>query len=381
MRLNHPDYIKLVIGTYKKKRANNELSLLLAQPTPGSIRQECYNVYQEGVEKKDEPTLRAFFGPGQHGGIFLDLIKNFDLSKFKPLDKYLKKEGNKGISDRSFELLAWLIGFKHRPFVYGKEVILSEEELSILNDIENNTETELIDRELDDDDVEPPGEGDEQEEAEDILPGAANNTTQDPIGSDIPTSIHEILPRPGPGPKSPVEIKDEKEKEPDETETPENPEKDKEKKRSKRALLYFFLFIICTGGAYIIWQQKQDKQMMAFGNPNTGCMYWTGDHYDTISCTDKQTGRLKLPLDLEKMRNFKRITIEDTITEKSIGILYYIRINGGREYYTAGGNHPVYVTRDLQVLSRYIFDKYLRKQGIPGNGSLAGANKKSITDH
>ena len=133
MRLSHPDYIKLVIGTYKKKRAENELSLLLAQPTPASIRQECSHVYKHRFEKKDEPVLRAFFGPGEHGKQFLKAIENFELAKFKPLDQYLKNDCSRGISDKSLELLSWLIDFKHRPFVYGKEVILSEEEKRMIS--------------------------------------------------------------------------------------------------------------------------------------------------------------------------------------------------------------------------------------------------------
>ena len=373
MRLNHPDYIKLVIGTYKKKRARNELSLLLSQPTPANIRQECANVYRERYEKRDEPALRAFFGSEEHGKKFLEYIQNFDINKFRPLVLYLKKGGNKGITDKSLELLAWLIDFKYRPLVFDREVILNEEELSILSDI--GYEPAVPNTEDDDPDL-PGEENEEEEEEQTTIPfGKTGNTPQDTVEIVNPASKNEISPAPGPVPKNPVEITDEKTKEPEKKEAIENSEKDKEKKRSGRALLYFLLLIIGAGGAYTLWQQRQDKQLV-MGNANTGCMYWAADHYETIPCSDKQSNRLKLPLDLEKMRNFKKITREDTITEKSIGVIYYIRINGGREYYTASGHHPVDMTRPLVVLSRYIYEKYLRKQAITDNDSLAEQNTK-----
>jgi hypothetical protein len=101
---------------------------------------------------------------------------------------------------------------------------------------------------------------------------------------------------------------------------------------------------------------------MAFGNTNTSCMYWAEDHYAEMPCNEERKDRLKLPMDLEKMKGFKKIIQEDTITERSIGKLYYSKIDNKIEYYTKGGNHPIYVTRTLKVLSRYIYDKYLRKQ-------------------
>ena len=90
MRLDHADYIKLVIETYHKKRANNELSPLLAQSTPANIRKACLNTYQQRYDKKDEQVLIAFFGPAELGTQFLNVIQDCETNKFKPLDNYLK---------------------------------------------------------------------------------------------------------------------------------------------------------------------------------------------------------------------------------------------------------------------------------------------------
>jgi len=324
MRLDHPDYIKLVIGTYKEKRAKNDLSLLLSQPTPANIREECSNIYQKGYEKKDEPTLRAFFGPEDHGKKFLGVIQDFPLKKFKPLDQYLKKEGNKGITIKSLELLAWLIDFQHRPYVFGKDVILNEGEISILNDPENKTLIQLIDPESEDDDLLPAGE--EEEENPD------------------PTLINTSFP----GPQLAVQ------------------KNNIETGRSKRTLLLFLLLVVCTGGTYMLLQQKQDKQLV-MGNVNTDSMYWAGDHFDTTPGTGNQNSLHIWPMDSDRLKSFKKITRPDTITDQSIGKVHYLKTNKVLEFFTTGGYHPVYVSRELHPLSRYMYDKYLKPKDTTGN--------------
>ena len=101
-------------------------------------------------------------------------------------------------------------------------------------------------------------------------------------------------------------------------------------------------------------------------------MYWKDDHYEEISCNDERKDLFKLPMDPEKMKNFKMIMRKDTITERSIGKVYYIRIDKRIEYYTTSGNHPVDVTRALKPLTSYMFEKHLLK---PEN-----INKDSVTN-
>jgi len=137
MRLSHPDYIKLVIEAYKKKRSNTDLSLSLAQSTPAKIKRECLYVYKERYDKTDEQLLRTFFGSAEHGRHFLQLIRGFDADKFKPLDNYLKGITEK-TDDKNVELLAWLIDFQHRPYVFDNNVILSDEEKTLIGKSTNN---------------------------------------------------------------------------------------------------------------------------------------------------------------------------------------------------------------------------------------------------
>ncbi len=327
MRLNHPDYIKLVVAAYHKKKVNNELSPLLTHSTPANIRRECLNVYQERYQKKDELMLRAFFGPAEQGRQFLQSIRNFETDRFRPLDKYLKGLTDK-TDDRNLELLAWLIDFQHRPYSFDKNVLLSDEELSIIN-IEGKKGTES------------------QEGQNGLL-------EDEEIPATLPEKEMEKIPD-----QNDEELKD-----------PENIffKNDPKKKISKRAVIVFLILVIGTGGIYALWQQKQDKQVV--GNPNSGCMSWDGDHYVEVPCNTKLQGRLILPMDPETMSHFRKITRQDTITERAIGKIYYIKNNNSIECYTQGGNYPEDFKRTLKLLSRHIFDKYLSKKIISAADSL-----------
>jgi hypothetical protein len=330
-------------------RLNNQLSPLLAHPTPANIRRECANVYQERFDKKDEPMLRAFFGPPKKEGKFLEHIQEFDVDRFRPLDTFLKEEGKKNISDRNIDLLAWLIDFKHRPFSFGMEVFLTEKEHQI------TTEGPVIDP--------------TEDEPNPALTRSSGDVNESGIITGTP-----IIDTQDPPPSKKEEIVVEKEKEGDIIHTIISRIKGW-KKIYKAAVVVFVSLLVSFGGIYL-YSKRDRSEQISFREGNTGCMYWTGDHYDTIPCTENRNGRLVLPIDPEKMKNFQRITREDTITEKLIGKIYYIRINGGREYYTAGGHHPVDVTRTLKVLSRYIFDTHLRKKETSGKESLVESNKK-----
>jgi hypothetical protein len=358
MRLKHPDYIRLIIEACNKKRADNELSPLLAQSTPANIRRECATVYQERYEKKDEPMLRAFFGPEEHGRKFLAAIQGFDIDRFRPLNKYLRNPDENRISDRNLQLLAWLIDFKHRPFVFGMEAILNEEELALIRKGDSQTEAGNEDEEIQIDEeefVNPIEKEETQIEEKEPANPIQNEEVQideDDSAKLIENELHKISEEPK-KPRIPFGILLE-------SSIP---------KGKFRIIIIFFALVICTGGIYTIWREKQNKQVL-MGSISTGCMYWADDHYEAIACNQKRKGTIILPFDEEKMKSFKKITREDTITEWSIGKAYYIKNNNIIEYYTTAGTHPIHVTDSLKVLSRYMFNTHLRKT----------SDKDSLTD-
>lgn len=322
MRLTHPEYVKLVFRTYQLLRSTPEFSPALKQPTPASIRKECMTVYRERPEKKDEAVLRSFFGPAPENKSFLTAIENFPTDGFKAFSNYLKGKAVK-TDDKNVELLAWLIDFPHRPFRFGMDVILNEKEKAILNSDESGGENQLEEM-----------EGAEDDKGENILGQYIPNESKDNI---LPTAGERV-------PVVPINPL---------SEMPSEKMTSMVNKKWGIVGLTIFLMILSVG-VYLLYD-KDDN-----------CMYWADDHYEQVPCNEAPKGRLVVALDEEKLKNFKKITRADTITAWSIGKIYYLKNNGALEYYTAGGNHPVFVTRTLRVLSPYMFNKYL----------LAHANKK-----
>lgn len=339
MRLKHPDYIKLVIETYKHRRANDELSPLLAKSTPARLRKVCLNVYKERYEKKDEKVLKDFFGPAEEGRQFLQLIENFETDKFKPLDNYLKGLTER-TDDTNVELLAWLIDFKHRPQSFDNNVILNDEELALINKPTIDPNEPVIPE---------PGEACVQNNTQTQGTEEWNN---EPVESVVTGSEDPGEPCGKDPAANPAGIK------------------------LKIAAAVCLTLAIVFGGIYMPQQQGPNK--MSLGITNTGCMYWAVDHYEPAPCNDKGKGLL-VPLDEQKMKYFRKITRKDTITEWSIGKLYYIKNNHDIECYTEGGNYPEEPTRTLRVLSQYMFDKYLRKNKPPATDSLNLKDEKAMT--
>lgn len=126
--------------------------------------------------------------------------------------------------------------------------------------------------------------------------------------------------------------------------------------------MIFLIFIICTGAVYAIWQQMK--------NANTVCVYWANDHYEPVSCNEDPKGRIIITMNPEKVRSFRKITREDTITNWSVGKIYYIKDSNTIKLYTGAGSYPEDLNRTLKVLSNYIFENHLRKKETPGKDSL-----------
>lgn len=340
MRLDHPNYIKLVLATYHDKRLNNQLSPLLAQPTPAGIRQECATVYQERFDKKDEPILRVFFGAADHARRFQAHIETFEVDKFRPLDSFLKEENKKGFlkdevkkgfTNKNLELLAWLIDFKYRPFVFGMEVYLTEKERQILGMeslVDNSGKTGI-----------------------NSVTEPTMNAGQN-LAATFPTESKEKENDPGKGDdKTPaivvIDIDEAAAK--DGAKPLQNP-------AWKKRVAVGLISATLLGAIYI--------GSKVIGTAKEGCMYWAGDHYEKVSCDTIIKDRPTLSFD-KSQENLRMITQVDTISEWSIGKVHYIK-DSGVKFYTGAGLYPEDPSRPLKKLTRYMFEKYLRNKKDSG---------------
>lgn len=336
------DYISLILKDHDEKRDSNQLSQRLMHLTTANIRQECLFVYMERVkngEKEEADTLRAFFGVPPPGKNFSYLIERCNPDKFRPLQNLIRREV-KNPALVNVELLAWLIGFTPRPLSNAQRLFEKK-----YNGIENANTAEGAN---------------ESESGSTKLDSAEPNKTSHPptvVSTQVDQKNQEV---------------DDSSKSLTDSERMRQPFFKRlttlaTNKKAKRTTGIILLTLIFGVGIYFL-KPREKVMQTPLGNSLTGCMYWADDHYEKVACNEEKKDRLLLPLNEEKLMHFRRIMLEDTITEKSIGKVHYIKRNKTIEYYTTAGNHPVEVTRSLRPLSAYMFDKYLRKQEVANKG-------------
>ncbi|TSJ36547.1 hypothetical protein FO440_22215 [Mucilaginibacter corticis] len=130
--------------------------------------------------------------------------------------------------------------------------------------------------------------------------------------------------------------------------------------KNKNKMLLGILFLSITVLSFILF-----FKLRGIENEVQKCMYWNGAEFKPISCNEKpgDSDAQVIAKDSDKMINFKRDTRADTLTASSIGKIWYIKINGKVEYYTAPGAPPLYPDRRLLPLTAYILNKYPRNPG------------------
>lgn len=295
------DYTNLVLQEYEQKRTANQLPINLSAPTPARLRDECLIACRERWQRRDEKTLRDFFDQAGDQAVYLRLITNCDIDRFKPLSNFLKKQ-TATTDDKNIMLLAWLIGLE--PFASEKSYEGSQPE-------EKMTETSP--------------------------PESTTETPEVTTGDGIINKETKIV---ATGQRPPA----------------------KPKRHFKAVAIPVAMAVLALGGIFLypyIKDQEPPAVMGAAFNNREACMYWTGDHYRQISCSQKVYGVQVVALDTEKLLHFKKITRPDTITEADINRMAYIRLNGTIEFYTRTGNHPVCPERSLRPLTEHIYEKHI----------------------
>jgi len=297
-------YTDAVAGDYQAKKAANTLSLRLVHPTPAKLKEECKVACRERYERKDYPILKTFFGEAADVKSCLAAIGKCEIDKFKPLLNFI----NGKVSDphpTTVELLAWLIDFKDRPFDDQKKYEVSAPPRAINEDVQIQDEKWK--------------ESEEEQEDKKVM---------------------QVL-------KSNIE---------------ENAAITAPAKTTQKIIASAILLAILAPVIYLSISRSSDREKPQ-GVVLTGhetCMYWTGDHYQQISCSQKLGDTLIVALDNMKLSHFKKITQPDTITKNAIGYVWYSKIDGNLEWYTADGNHPVYPKYRLRPITLYMIDKHIK---------------------
>ncbi|RAR47605.1 hypothetical protein [Flavobacterium lacus] len=107
------DYKQAIKKHYSIAQAN-DVSGILAHPSPAQLRTLTLIILDKGVSKREEESLRIFF-EAKEGEDLKRAIQRFSIDKFKSIISFLKGEKDTENAMR-VEIAALLIGFKDRPY-------------------------------------------------------------------------------------------------------------------------------------------------------------------------------------------------------------------------------------------------------------------------
>lgn len=289
------DYSDLVLKNYDDLKAANQLPRSLLHPSPARLKKECMLICESQHSRKDERVLRDFFGTGADKAATLDAIKQCDIDKFRPLVNFINRD-TVTPDPKIIELLAWMIDFQPRPFDY-------QTRYSVPDENEN----------FDGESIESNPARSESEPGDRLL-----------SSTPLPTVAQAAC----------------------------NVKKSTGIFKLKNLLFAAILLTMLAGAIY--WFSNKPS----FGGSHQ-CMYWYGDRYEPIECSQKKEGVIILALDSVKLKNFRRVTRTDTITYASLGYLWYTKITSDSiDVFTSDGVHPLDFRKKLRPISPYIISKY-----------------------
>jgi hypothetical protein len=306
---------KAVLNAYAERKANNKLSDNLINPTRVKLKNECLGILRNRYDKKDDQTIKAFFDPYNEFGSHEQSIDKFDLDGFQALITFFKRDINIR-KEENIKLLAWLINFEPRPYVFGE--IYDEKEVS-----KAPIETEESKKEV------PIPDTKEPETIVELEPG---------------------IPWKKVGPIAAIVI------------------------LSLAFGLYSYNKTADSKGDAIANTSLPSDNGTTHAIPNNDgklpiskvskieskqCMFWTGDHYEPIDCSQVLDDTPILALDIQKVKSLKRITRPDTLSRKDLSKTWYFKVNvDSIEFYTDSGSYPLDSKKRLKPLTLHMLTKY-----------------------
>lgn len=305
----YQDYINDIVKTYWEKKSEGALAQRLMSPTAANIKDECLFVSTTRFEKKDSRMLADYFGVENEEQLIVRAIKKCHRDRFKALYNYLIGESKK-TDPANIILLAWLMDFEDRPYnaeIYDRK--LREKERTG-NSQEDRRLTENMEIAGDDE----------------VMGKAFKHQGRN---KDAISDLQKVKRR------WPIIIWF-------------------QNNRQKAAFFFFGSFAAISIGFYLVI----DKGKLSADDRQQGCMMWVGDHYVQVDCNSKHGDTVLLALDQDRLKNFKKVMLPDTITLYSENKLFYSKKNNLIECYTKSGRHPVDQERWLKPLSRNIIIKY-----------------------
>ncbi|TKC12753.1 hypothetical protein FA048_03800 [Pedobacter polaris] len=353
------DYRKVVFEAYEKRKLEGKLSSNLLDATPGNLREECLIVCRERYTPQDHEILRLFFSNGDKEKGYLNILENTAAETFKQMSNVLRG-GVKKPGIKYFELLAWLMDFHPKTSTAYYKSFYEVPKVKDASVIEENLETNHVNGEV-----------------EEVFskPDKAIAIEKNETGPSALNQPQEITDDEKDKPTTPVIILfGDSEVKGAELENPKDlsnidvslgnlnpPSQHSEETPGKQSLsnkniIVTGIIVLFIGlSTFLFWQDKEDRETIT---KDEKCMFWTGDHYEATLCNQK-TNAPKIDLNIQTLNGLKKITQPDTLTQNSLGKVWYATINNKKEFFTDSGMHPVDTVKRLKPLTPYILTNYV----------------------
>jgi hypothetical protein len=125
--------------------------------------------------------------------------------------------------------------------------------------------------------------------------------------------------------------------------------------RRKMVLIAGVLLMVIALTSYFVIDRSSPNVITG----HEGCMFWQDNHYQPIDCSKKFLRPQLHPINYKLVNKFRKITLPDTLTMRSVGKVWYAKFRGRIEFYTQGGAHPVDTNKRLLPMSDHILKKYI----------------------
>lgn len=269
----------------------------LKKPTEARLKKACLTTYKKKNTQRDKLILRDFLEVSENADVELSL-KRAEVGKFRPVVNFFKNE-TKVPRDETIQLAAWLIDFKY------------ESSLEMVNDDEREKENSKEQSDVITDEEQETTGAPTKEEEDEVSTRKKTTNRKKPIFKDI----YAI------------------------------------------ATVFAMMIAITSGLASVLFSNKKESTPFSPFTGKEKYMYWLGDHYQPTN-NARVKGVNIIPYNAKMVSDFRKITDPDTLTSRSIGKVWYVKVNKQPEFYTTNGFHPGDTQRILKPLTKYMADKY-----------------------
>ena len=306
-------------SVYIDRCKNPSFPINLRKPTDARIKKECINLYKKKNSLSDKQILRNFLQISDDIDVGLAL-KKMIADKFKPVVQFMKNI-TKDPRDETIELVAWLINFNFENYesIDDEQLLQEQEEVENNSDNEEDFNKKYINVKI------------EGTTFKTDLPTEENKIEVD-AGIDLGKIIENTKPFPN------------TKKQTNWWGKPSKP------KVWIATICSIFIVLVAFASYYLYEQNKQ-------------CMYWTGNNYEATGCDIIVGDTPIVALNKYKLEHLKRITKPDTLSQKDIGKVWYIKITlDSAEFYTDSGEYPLDIRKRLRPVSKFILEKYVLRK-------------------